>query len=228
MSVYPSARAPEGALRRRWRLGAVASALALLLAGVLGGCSALFSKSEPLSVRYFALPERAATRTEGGVQDLAPLRLGRVRGAAHLDVRMVHRRADNELVYDESVRWSENPARYLERAIAHALFEERGIAQAMSGRALTLEAELLAFEAVETEGAQRARVSVAFTLHDERTSRLVETLRVERELTADAPDALAAALASALDEAVNRVVERVLPELAAAREGSAPVQAALP
>lgn len=187
----------------------------LALCGVCTACSALLSKSEPLSVRYFAPAERVGQTTPGQPAGTVSLRLGRVAGAAYLDVRMVSRKADNELVYDETVRWSEAPARYLERSLARALFEERAIPQAVSGRALTLEVELLAFEGAQgASGGKRARVSAAFTLHDEHTSRVVETLTVERGLAEGGPEALVASLSSALDECVDRIAMRVVAELA--------------
>lgn len=187
----------------------------LLCLGMFTACSALLSKSEPLSVRYFSPPERVGQAKQGPLTGAVPLRLGRVAGAAYLDVRIVYRKADNELLYDEVARWSEAPTRYLERALAHALFEERGIPQAVSGQALTLEAELLAFEQAQgPSGDKRARMSVAFTLHDERISRVVESFTVERDLAEGGPEALVAALSSALDESVDRITTRVVSELA--------------
>jgi ABC-type uncharacterized transport system auxiliary subunit len=184
-----------------------------LLASTAPACSALFAKSEPLSVRYFALPERSRPVSAAPPTNAVPLRLGRVAGAAHLDVRMIFRKADNEVVYEDSSRWSDNPASYFSRALAQSLFEERRIPQAMSGRALTLEADLLAFEAVQGGNGELARVSVAVTLHDERTSRWVETITVERPLSANTPERIVAALSSALDECVDKITERVIAEL---------------
>ncbi len=188
--------------------------LLVILAASGVACSALFAKSEPLTVRYFAPPARARQVSAAPAANVAPLRLGRVSGANHLDVHMIHRQADHELVYEETARWSDNPKRYLARALSQSLFEEHKIPQAMSGRALTLEAELLAFESVEAQRGKQARVSVAVTLHDERTSRLVETISVERALSAEGPEELAQALSSALEACVEQITERVLAELA--------------
>jgi len=187
--------------------------LPMVLAASGVACSALFAKSEPLSVRYFAPPDRAHQVSVAPAENVMPLRLGRVSGASHLDVRMIYRKADNELVYEDTARWSDNPTSYLSRALAQSLFEERKIPQAMSGRALTLEAQLLAFEAVQADGAERARVSVAVTLHDERTSRLIETITSEHALSGEGPDELVRALSSALDACVDQITERVLAEL---------------
>jgi uncharacterized lipoprotein YmbA len=187
--------------------------LACLL--VWAGCSsALLSKSEPLHVQYYAPPERAGRFAVPPRAPNAqpPLRLGRVSGAAHLDLRMVSREPGNQLVYQDTLRWTEAPAHYLDRALRHALFEEHAITQAVAGRALTLEAQLVAFEQV-SDGPGSARVSVTFTLHDERTSRVLETLTLERDLAGRKTEDLVAALSTALDECVDRIATRIAAEL---------------
>ncbi len=181
-------------------------ALCVLLSA---GCAALFQKSEPLVVQYFSPEERSGRFETQATHQGPPLRLARVAASAHLDQRMVHRNGQS-LTYQDAARWSENPARFLERGLAHALFEERGIPQAISGRAFTLEADLVAFEQVQV-GGPKARVSVTWTLHDERTSRIYETVTAERELSGESPSpaALSSGLSRALDECIERIATRV-------------------
>lgn len=178
------------------------------------GCAALFQKSEPLTVRYYAPEERSGRFATQGVSSGASVRLGRVAAAAHLDARML-RRSKQTLTYQDAARWSENPARFVERGLAHALFEERGIPQAISGRALTLEADLIAFEELQSDPPS-VRVSITWTLHDERTSRIRETVSAERELSAGdtSPSAVAVGLSHALDECIDRIATRTQQALA--------------
>src|SRR4029077_4048150 len=119
---------------------------------VFTGC-ALLSKAAPLQPRYFSLEDGplasnrgAALRspTSGAMQ----LRLGRVSAGPHLRERIVYRDSDHELGYYEDRRWTERPETYLRRALARALFEERGLLRVVSGGAPTLEVELVAFEEI--------------------------------------------------------------------------------
>lgn len=183
-----------------------------LVCGCLG-CSALFQKSEPLTVQYFSPEDRAGRFPRAAESAPRPaLRIARITSLSHLDTRLVERSQQNTLIYRDAARWSENPARFLERGLAHALFEEHGIRQAISGRALTLDAELIAFEQIQNE----VRVSITWTLHDEKASLSYETLSVTRGLKAGdvSAGAVARALSEALDECVAQIAARVVSELA--------------
>jgi cholesterol transport system auxiliary component len=111
--------------------------LACFTAAALTGC-ALLGRSDPVPPRYFA-PEYAAppgaTRAAAG----RPLRLGRVEGWSNLRERWVVRDPAGATSYAEDRRWTERPEVYLRRALSRALFEERGLVEALSGRALSLE-----------------------------------------------------------------------------------------
>ena len=185
----------------------------LVAALALSGC-ALLGKSEPLVPRYYAPADGAAappTALHPGLQ----LRLGRIEGGSHLRERMVVRRSSQELAYREDRRWTERPEVYLRRALDRALFEERGVVQALSGRAVALDVELVAFEEVETP--HLARLQVRLVLRDERLALLAETVTVERPIEGPlggGPQAVVEALSWALRQAATQVADQVVARLA--------------
>lgn len=189
--------------------------LAILGAAVLPGC-ALLGKSDPVVSRYFTLEYdggAAAARAPAGLQ----LRLGRVEGWSHLRERMVARNAAREFSYSENRRWTERPEIFLRRALARTLFEERGVVEALSGRAVTLDVELIAFE--EIEQPHQVRLQAGLVLRDDRTSLLQETITVERPVAPsagsdDAP-AVVEAFSQALRAGVSQIADRVVAKLAA-------------
>jgi ABC-type uncharacterized transport system auxiliary subunit len=201
-----------------------APALLIAACGALSGC-ALLGKNDPQVRRYFtpestgpagglaAVPAATPERTEG-----LRLRLGRVSAWSHLRERMVTRISPRELAYSEGRRWTERPDVYLQRALAHAFFEERGLTQVISGNAPTLEVELIAFE--ETLNPRRAFLRASILLHDERKSLLLETVTVEEPLTttSDADQAVEA-LSRALQIGVTRIADHVVGKLASLPAG---------
>ena len=192
-----------------------AALLAVLAAAALPGC-ALLGKSDPVVPRYFTLEydgDPAAARAPAGLQ----LRLGRVEGWSHLRERMVARDAAREFSYSESQRWTERPEVFLRRALARTLFEERGVVEVLSGRAITLEVELIAFE--EIQQPHQVRMQAGLVLRDDRTSLLQETITVERPVTqgdgADRAPAVVDAFSQALRAGVTQIADRVVARLAA-------------
>ena len=191
-----------------------ATLLSFIAAVALPGC-ALLGKSEPHVPRYFT-PEfdgdasAAPTRSQ-------PLRLGRVEGWSHLRERMAARNSAREFFYHEDRRWTERPEVYLRRALARALFEERGLVESYSGRAVTLEVELIAFE--EIERPHGARMQARFVLRDDRVGLLQETITVEQPVAksegADQARAVVDALSQALHTGVTRIADLVVARLAA-------------
>jgi cholesterol transport system auxiliary component len=185
------------------------------------GC-ALLSKSEPLELRYFeavgAQPERPAQESAGGEQGQR-LRLGAVKSARHLDLRIASRHGAYEIGYYEKLRWTERPEEYVRRALAHDLYQQAGFTRVVSGPAPTLEVELLAFEECEQGGRRRGRVELQAVLHDERVQLAQETVQVETDVDAKQGDpaaALVAALSQALEQASKRVTDRTRVVLAEA------------
>jgi cholesterol transport system auxiliary component len=191
-----------------------AALLALAGAVALSGC-ALLGKSEPLVPRYFT-PEYEGDAAAVKVRPGLRLRLGRVEGSAHLRERMVLRSARQELVYDEGRRWTERPEVYLRRALARTLFQERGVGEALSGRAITLDVELIAFEEVETP--HQARLQARLVLRDDRSGLVDETITVEQPVApgeaADPARAVVDALSRALQAGVTRIADQVVARLA--------------
>jgi cholesterol transport system auxiliary component len=196
----------------------------LLMLVMCAGCS-LLSKSEPTVVRYFTpeysppAPSVAAARNDGGARiplgpKSAELRLGRVNAASYLRDKIVFRQLDHEIGYYEDFRWTERPEAYLRRALVHALFEEQGLRQSVSGPGLILEIELHAFD--ELRSPRRvARVSLTWLLRDERSVFAQDSVAVEHPLRESTDMAsVARGLSQALSLAVARVVDAVLLELA--------------
>lgn len=204
------------------RSGRLLSKLVSAAAGVaLSGC-ALLGKNEPSPRRYFT-PESAAPGSglviaQAGAPprgDGLRLRLGRISAWSHLRERMVVRTSARELSYSENHRWTERPDLYLHRALAHALFEERGLTQVISGSGPVLEVELVAFE--ETQNPRRALLQALVVLHDEHTAQLEETVTIEEPLApakdADQAVAVVEALSRTLHLAVARISDHVVAKL---------------
>lgn len=188
----------------------------LLLLGLfaLSGC-ALLGKSDPFVPRYFTPEYEGAAPTVPARSDLR-LRLGRVEGSSHLHERMAARSSAREVTYSEDRRWTERPEIYLRRALARALFEERGVIESLSGRAITLDVELLAFEEVEQPHA--ARLQALLVLRDDRVGLLAETITAEQPIakneTGDQALATVEAFSRALNVGVTRMADRVVAKLA--------------
>ena len=185
--------------------------IALLL---LAAC-ALTSKSAPREVRYFS-PERAD-------QQLAPapagaharLRLGRVVAGAHLRLAIVHRESAVELAPYETLRWTEPPDAYVRRALVRALYDARGLEQAVGGDAPTLDVELVAFEEV-ARGTQRAgRVELRYQLRDDSRVLARGTIAIERPAAGPTMELVVPAIGAAMTAASEELAARVATELCA-------------
>jgi ABC-type uncharacterized transport system auxiliary subunit len=196
------------------RSGCFAAPMALTLLG--SGC-ALLSKSEKMSARYFS-PSTDLVRDESpnAPSSTLELRLGQIDSAAHLEERIAYRLSETELGYYEDRRWTEPPEEYLRRALAHELFETRGLGRALGGSAPILDVELVSFEQVRY-GEARARVALRFSLRDQQRSLLERAILIEEPLgTGDAasePERLATAISGALSRAVARLAELSIQQL---------------
>jgi cholesterol transport system auxiliary component len=187
--------------------------LLLIGAVVLSGC-ALLGKNDPIVPHYFT-PELDGDAPRAPVRSDLQLRLGRVEGWSHVRERMAVRSSARELFYYEDRRWTERPEIYLRRALSRTLFEERGVIASLSGRAVTLDVELIAFE--EIEQPHKARMQALLVLRDDRMGLLEETITVEQPVAkteqADQARAVVDALSQALQTGVTRIADRVVAKL---------------
>jgi cholesterol transport system auxiliary component len=201
----------------------VRCALTLLLTAV-AGC-ALTSKSDPMMPRYFS-PDEARGRTqlaaassiaeaEAGTQG-TELRLGRVTAASYLGERIVFRDSNYELGYYEERRWTERPEAYLRRAVARALFEDRGLRRVVSGAGPALDIELS--ELAELRSPPVVRVRATYVLYDDRLVRRQATITIERPIpiaatARESAETAARAMADAFGDIVNQIADRVAADL---------------
>ncbi|TMA29828.1 MAG: hypothetical protein E6J78_00830 [Deltaproteobacteria bacterium] len=179
----------------------------------LSGC-ALLGKNDPHVPRYFT-PEYDGDAPAATVRSDLQLRLGRVEGWSHVRERLATRNSARELFYYDDWRWTERPEIYLRRALSRALFEERGVVESLSGRAVTVDVELIAFE--EIEQPHKARMQALLVLSDERLGLLEETITVEQPVAkmegADPTRAVVDAFSQALHAGVTRIADRVVGKL---------------
>ncbi len=199
------------------------SVACVLFCGIQTAC-ALTSKADALSPRYFS-PEQTAKPTSAPASGQLELRLGQVASASHLDERISYRLNGSEVGFYDDRRWTEMPEAYLRRALERELFEQRGVQRIVTGAAPTLDVELTAFEELRGQPT-RARVTLTFSLRDERRSLLEKSLSLEREVTVqaggDPAQSLAAALSAVLAEAVASVGSQVTAELNSAKPPETP------
>jgi cholesterol transport system auxiliary component len=196
---------------------------ATFLLAIAAGC-ALTSKSDPMTPRYFSPDESrgrgqvaAATVSEheGAIHE-TELRLGRITAASYLGERIVFRDSNYELGYYEERRWTERPEAFLRRAVARALFEDRGVRRVVSGAGPTLDVELS--ELAELRAPPMVRVRATYVLYDERLVRRQATLTIERSIPnaatpSQGAETAARAMADAFGDAVNQIADHVAADL---------------
>ncbi len=184
---------------------------------VLSSNCALFSKGEVSFPRYFTpdLP-KGATKV-GSKRSGVELRLGRVSAGSYIGEKIVYRESDYEVGFYDFRLWTEKPEVYLRRALTRVLFEEEGLMSIVSGAAPTLDVELVSFEEVRAPQ-HVALVRIAFSVHDDRSVSLQQTMAIERAIPTPEKgreaDAVAEALGDALRQAVYDVTGKVLQDLA--------------
>lgn len=169
---------------------------------VLAGC-ALTSKAPPLEVRYFS-PEQAHRR-DHHTTCTAAVRIGRVTTSDVLRRRIVHRQSAVEVAPYDTLRWTELPEEYVRRAIAHALFDDRSLVQAVGAQAPTLDVEVVAFEEVPHGG----RVELRYVLSDDAAVRAHGVVAAERAVRAPAVEGVVVAIGEAMDEAASELADHI-------------------
>jgi cholesterol transport system auxiliary component len=172
------------------------------------GC-ALLTKSEPVVPRYFSPePAEPAKPTTAADPTGLELRLGRVNADAYIKDRLIHRDSAFEVGYYDDRVWTEKPESYVRRALARALFSERGVTQLLSGVGATLEVDIVAFEEVR-KPVHLARIELAYVVYDDRVVRLSRSIVVERPVAEAKGDAEANVAVEALSEALFAAVDAV-------------------
>lgn len=191
-------------------------ALPMVMMGLMVGFSgcALLSKGELGTRRFYTLDQAAPLARTKGEAPNAELRLGRVTAGACGSELMMVRQSPFEVRFDEERRWTERPEVSLRRALSRVLFEELGLRSVVRGGGPVLEVELLEFEEV-LGPSHVGRVTVTWSLSDDRVVSTQRTLRVERPIAASAVegDAVAAAIGAAMREAVETMAREVVSEL---------------
>lgn len=176
------------------------------------GC-ALLSKGEPGTRRFYALDSAVEVERSKGDAPNAELRLGRVTAGACGSESMMVRQSSFEVVFDGERRWTERPEVSLRRALSRVLFEEVGLRSVVRGGPV-LEVELLEFE--EVRGPQPVgRVTVSWSLSDDRVVSRQQTVRVERPIVKSEHDGdgVAAAIGAAMGGVVETIARQVRAEL---------------
>jgi ABC-type uncharacterized transport system auxiliary subunit len=146
-------------------------------------------------------PSEVAPSTGTGVA----LRLRPVRGTPLLRERIVWRASSVEYGLYEQRRWSDLPARYVERALQNALRVTPGIRLTDETAAAVLHVEVVAFDEVMAPD-RVAAVSLVVELSDAARLRLIDrTFHAEAQIENQAAAATAIAMGKALDEVVAAV-----------------------
>lgn len=190
---------------------AAAAALALLAA------CALTSRSEPRELRYFAPALAPAAAPVGPT--CGRIRLGRIVAVSNLRLAIQRRIAPVELAAYDTLRWTEPPESYARRALVRALFA-RPLEQVLTGPALVIDVELVAFEEVvrpdgRADGRSAGpagRVALRYELRDPQHVVARGDADVTRPARGAAIDAVVDAIGEALTAATDQVADRVVGE----------------
>src|SRR5262245_16998723 len=138
-----------------------------------------------------------------------PVRLGAVRSSSYRRDRMVWRASDVELGLYEDRRWTDLPSHYVERALARELYERRGISRSGARPAVTLLADVVAFDDVVAPSREAyVAIFVSLVAADQRTL-LVREFTARSPVADGDPASVARAMGIALDECVSQIVSAV-------------------
>ncbi|HKE00434.1 MAG TPA: ABC-type transport auxiliary lipoprotein family protein [Planctomycetota bacterium] len=192
----------------------------LALAASLAATAACLSKSPVEPVRYFTpeLPAAVpASEKTAPTQRATALWIRRVVASSHLDERMARRTSEVEIGFDDLRRWTEDPAVYVERALARELFDERGLVRSDAGRVPRLDVDVRAFEERTTPN-RTASIAIAVSLLDAHGVALLDrTFSEQTSLSGDSPDALARAMGHSLAEVARSAAAAIDAALRAPR-----------
>lgn len=187
---------------------------AALLVAIVAGCSLFGDKAPALELRYFTPESASAAAPRRDASSRATLRLGRIAASADLRYAIVHRDSTVEVEPYQMLRWTETPDAYARRAIAHALFEARGLEQAVGGAAPTLDVEVIGFEEVRRGARCSGRVELSYELRGERAMLARGVIVIERPSRSARIEDVVVAIGAALDAAASELADRVAARLA--------------
>lgn len=193
-----------------------AATLWLLLAlPVLGGC-ALTSKGTPIEIRYFS-PESIDVHhvARQPPPPVARLRLGGLTSSANLRLAIVHRESAVEVDQYDTLKWTENPEDYVRRSLSRALFEDGQLEEVVGGVAVTLDVEVISFEASRRENRRVGRIRLGYQLHDERSVLTSGVVTVERDAVSGGIEQVVAAIGTAMEAATSELAKNVVTKLRA-------------
>jgi len=160
-----------------------------------------FFDPEP-AARELAPAEPAITSVK------VPVRLGPVRSSSYRRDRIVWRASEVELGLYEDRRWTDLPSHYVERALARELYERRGISRAGAQPAVTLLADVVAFDDVVAPTREAyVAIPVPLVAPDER--QLLVREFAARSPIANGDPSVARAMGVALDHCVDQIVSAV-------------------
>lgn len=167
---------------------------------------ACVSPDPPPEVRWFAPSPPTVEELETPPHQ--PLTLAPVTAAGHLGVEFVWRLDDVEVLPDAGLRWSEDPARMLERALEAELFASGAFARQPRSREVPrLEVYLVAFEC--RVGTPRRATVVLDYLHTNGDAAREGRVRA----TADVPDGRPASAVRAVVRALHDAVRSLRGEV---------------
>jgi cholesterol transport system auxiliary component len=178
-----------------------------LLLGLVPGC-ALTSRAEPVRWQFFT-PERVQPRLESASVGSAhrEVCLGRVTAGTDLGRRIAHGNGGHEVGYYEDRRWTEEPERYVRRALERALVEESSFPCEIEPSPSRLDVEVLKFEELRTPAGHAARVALRAVVTTEDVI-LDETIQWVDIVHGSSFDDVVAAIGRALEQVSVRIAHR--------------------
>jgi uncharacterized lipoprotein YmbA len=186
----------------------------LLCCLAANGCLSKLGAGDPTPIRFYSAAPAVGEVTGDAAGEPGPsLRMRRVTAAVHLRERMVWRADDVEYGFYESRRWTEQPAAWVEAALANELAGAHGVVCTEHVGALTLDVNLIGFE--EVLSPHGARVGLELNLTSRDGAKLLAT-RVEANvpIARDEGGEVARSMRKALQDAVTEAATAVAAALA--------------
>ena len=185
----------------------------ILAAGVLVGSACSLRRPDVLPARMIEpeIPEQPAQAVPAErvpASSVVAVRLLETQARAQIGRKLLHQRADGELVEDPVWRWSSMPARYLDSALRVALTSSTELRLVDTPNVPTVGVTLTAWR---IEGGTSTRLAGAIELVVVAEDRTVRTLvlRASEPVSSELPGDLAAATGRLLRTLSDQTVARV-------------------